>query len=242
MCARLERCKAAVRALINCARTFTCALVCLWLGACSDWAQRAAPAVAPEAGVPIYVVKRGWHVDIGVARRDLQPPLQPLAAAFTDSNYVLFGFGDRRYLVHGANMLAAVWPGAGIMLVTTVRSDLAEAFEQRNVAQLWVNAQQMAALQNFIRESLGAQQQPPRPLTPGPYPGSAYFEVAQRYSGAYTCNTWAAQALERAQLPVSSSGVVFAWQLWHQVERLTPQLQKPTPGLTRSGALNWRVD
>jgi len=61
------------------------------------------------------------------------------------------------------------------------------------------------------------------PVVAGPHAVgsySAYYESIQHYSALHTCNTWAAEALQSANLPVSSSGVEFSSQLWQQVRKL----------------------
>jgi hypothetical protein len=185
----------------------------------------ATPAV--EAGeLPLYVVKRGWHVDIGIAVADLQKPLQSVGAAFRDSRYLLFGFGDRRYLLHGGagNMIAALWSGAGLVLVTETGSRRPEdVFGDESVVRLSVTAPQMSALQAFIANSLARRDGSPVPVEPGPHAGgtySGYYASVQHYSALHTCNTWVAEALQSAGLPITSSGVEFADQLWHQVQQL----------------------
>jgi Protein of unknown function (DUF2459) len=60
----------------------------------------------------------------------------------------------------------------------------------------------------------------PGTYAPGPYPGSGYFNAVPRYSAFHTCNTWAAEALKAAGLPVRSRGVALAGQLWRQSRRL----------------------
>src|SRR5215469_12706663 len=80
-------------------------LVCLSLVACGGTSVRETPpgasaaATVPAAAtvqrMPVYVIRRGWHVDIGIAVTDVQPQLEPVAAAFPDSSYLLFGFGER---------------------------------------------------------------------------------------------------------------------------------------------------
>lgn len=213
-------------------RSIAAAVACLWLAACSTLPGPAAsgrPALTAAAG-SVYVVRRGWHVDIGLALTDLRPPLDKVAGGLPDARYVLFGFGDRRYLIHGANMIAALWPGAGIVLVTGIPGNLGATFGEENVVSVVLDAAQMSALQAFVLGTFDAHGKPIAPLAPGPYPGSSYFESIQRYSGAHTCNTWAAQALRSAGLSITSRGVVFAWQLWRQLRSF------PHPGFAASDA------
>jgi hypothetical protein len=208
------------------------AAACLWLAACNSLPGPGASdrvALTAAAG-SVYVIRRGWHVDIGVALTQLGPPLGKVAAGLPDTRFVLFGFGDRRYLIHGGNMVAALWPGAGIILVTGIAGDPSGTFGQDNVVSVALDAAQMSGLQAFVLDTLNTHGDRIAPLAPGPYPGSAYFESVQRYSGAYTCNTWAAQTLQTAGLPISSGGVVFAWQLWHQL-RAYPHPRPTPPGV-----------
>jgi hypothetical protein len=197
------------------------AVTCLSLAACRSLPNAAPRQFVAAVNGSVYIVRRGWHVDVAVARSDLRPPLAEVAPVFPDAQFVLFGFGDRRYLLHGGNLIAALWPGAGVLLVTGLSGNLTQTFGQGEVAGFALSAQQMSALQTFLLTSLDSINGAITPLAPGPYPGSAYFASPQQYSAAHTCNTWAAEALKSAALPVRSGGVVFAWQLWHQLPQLS---------------------
>jgi hypothetical protein len=191
---------------------------------------------SPQRSAVIYVVRRAWHVDIGFAAAELQPPLAALRESLPGAHYVLFGFGDRHYLVdqdRGAGgMLAALWPGAGVLLVTGLSASAQDAFGAAHVIEIRVSASQAAAAQRFVWQSLAAPDQARgdingdiqadtvTPLRAGPYDGSLYYASPVRYSALHTCNTWAAQALRAAHLDVHSARVVFAGQLWIQARRL----------------------
>jgi Protein of unknown function (DUF2459) len=157
-----------------------------------------------------------------MAVADLKPQLQPMGTAFQGARYLLFGFGDRRYLLHrgAGNLLAVLWPGPGIVLVTSLRSSQPEnSFGEDNVIRLALTLQQMRNLQSFIWYTLATHDDTITPVASGPYPESAYYASTQRYSAVYTCNTWAAEILKSADLPIDSLGVEFAWQVWHQARR-----------------------
>jgi len=200
---------------------------CALLVGCSGVPTRRAqqpPAGAAETSAIIYVVKRAWHVDIGFAAADLQPPLAALRSDLPAARFVLFGFGDRHYLLDQDRgpfgMLAALWPGAGLMLVTGLSNSAQAAFGDSNVVEIRVSAQQALEAQQFIRLSLSADQDGGiAPLRPGPYQDSLYYAASQAYSAWHTCNTWAAEALRAAGLPVHSAGVALSGQLWIQVQR-----------------------
>jgi hypothetical protein len=172
----------------------------------------------------VYVVRRSWHIDIGFPASDLQPPLTWAGSPVPGAHYLEFGFGDRRYLMskhHGsATMLAALWPGQGLILMTALNASPAQAFGATNVIELRVSAAQSLQIQQFIRQTLTSEPGPVTPIAPGPYEGSVFYAAIPKYSALHTCNTWAAESLHSARLSIRSTGVEFAGQLWSQVQRL----------------------
>ena len=178
-----------------------------------------APADSSKSAV-IYVARRGWHIDVGFAAADLAPPLAAVAAEFPAVKSLFFGFGDERYFKsknrNAPVLLAALWPGRGLILATGLTSTPQAAFGASQVVALHVTPRQAYDAQAFIGKSLAED----RPAATGPYEGSLYFNATAKYSALHTCNTWAAEALAAAALPIHSAGVVFAGQLWRQVRRL----------------------
>jgi hypothetical protein len=200
-------------------------LLLMLLQACSSVPQRPADAVASRAhsSTIIYVVRRGWHIDIGFSSADLQAPLASLGAQFTAPQYLFFGFGDRHYLLAGnkdSGMLGALWPGDGIVLVTALAAAPEEAFGNGAVIRLRVGAAEARSAQAFVWESILKENGAARIYGKGPYESSLYFGAVPKYSALHTCNTWIAESLRAAGLPVQSRGVVFASQLWSQTRRI----------------------
>jgi hypothetical protein len=183
----------------------------------------AEPSIAAQPSI-IYVARRGWHIDIGVATADLSPPLAQAAADLPGAHFVFFGFADKHYLLaknhSGPVLLSALFPGAGILLTTGLTNSPAEAFGTMHVITLTVPQDRMLALQAFIWRSLRTQDDLLKVYREGPYQGSAYYLAAPKYSAFHTCNTWGAEGLRAAGLRVHTAGVVFAWQLWAQARRL----------------------
>jgi hypothetical protein len=214
-------------------------LALLWLpyaGAAQDAApQDPAAGTRTDAGsakpAVIYVARRSWHIDIGFAAADLQPPLDAVAAQFPGVRYLFFGFGDRHYLLakdrNAPVLLAALWPGRGMILATALASSPQAAFGAAHVATLSLTDKQMRDIQAFVWRSLDKQSAEPesggsgiKPYAAGPYEGSLYFAATPTYWAFHTCITWAAESLRAAALPIHSAGVIFAGQLWTQVRRL----------------------
>ena len=122
--------------------------VLLLLQACSSMPQHALQARSATAGsrTTIFVARRGWHIDVGFRIRDLQVPLATLSPQLARSQYVFFGFGDRHYLVarnkNFPGLFAALWPGAGVVLVTMLAVAPGEAFGNEHVIPLAVSSEE----------------------------------------------------------------------------------------------------
>jgi hypothetical protein len=218
-------------------RTWRCAAALL--AAATNLVAASTPAAqfspAPQDIAVIYVARRGWHVDIGFSAADLKPPLKSVLDEFPGAQYLFFGFGDRRYLLarhrNAPVLLAALWPGPGMILATGLTSPPAAAFGAPHVVALAVTARQASDAQDFVWHSLDtasgsdpqAVDKPVKSYAAGPYEGSLFFTAVPKYSALYTCNTWVAQALAAAALPIHSEGVIFAGQLWKRVLRLEKQ-------------------
>jgi hypothetical protein len=188
--------------------------------------QRAVETPSGAAGsrTSIIVARRRWHMDIGFRTADIQGPLASLSAQFVHSQYVFFGFGDRHYLVaknkNFPGLLAALWPGGGVMLVTMLPATPEEAFGNGHVIRLTANSAEALAAQAFVWNSLLKEDGAAVFYREGPYEGSLFFGAVPKYSAVYTCNTWAAEGLRAAGLPIHSRGVLFASQLWSQTRRI----------------------
>jgi hypothetical protein len=188
----------------------------------------AAAVLAARAGVAsestVFIARRGWHIDIGLALEDLSPPLTGVAPHLPGARYVFFGFADKHYLLapkrNAPVLLSALWPGASIILATGLSNFPQEAFGEKQVVALQVDGGSLAALQLFIWQSLRTQDGSIEVYRQGPYEGSVYFLARQKYSAFHTCNTWGAEALKAAGFHVHTHGVLFAGQLWVQVRRL----------------------
>jgi hypothetical protein len=118
------------------------------------------------------------------------------------------------------SMLAALWPGAGIVLATALTTTPEQAFGAGHVMRFIISAPQAKGAQRFIWNSMSKDNGKVSMYAQGPYEGSLYYSAVPSYSAVHTCNTWAAQDLKVAGLPIHSAGVVFAAQLWWQLRHV----------------------
>lgn len=164
-----------------------------------------------------YVVRRGFHTDIGLPTAALAPPLRLLAATFPGAKTLLVGFGDRTFVQSRGHRwlgdwLLALLPGRGAMLVTGLRVPPDQAFVAADVVTLSLSVAEWRALQGFVRASFSPPAGSPARLAEGPYAGSRFFASARTYDLLDTCNTWTAQALRAAGEPMPVTLTLFAGQ------------------------------
>lgn len=189
------------------------------------------------AQASLYVLRRGRHTDLVIPAMRLSDPLAAVEADFNGADWYVFGFGDRQYVLATHQNLwhtvLAPLPGAGLVLVTGLHDTPERVYGAEHLAPLQVTSQQLEAVERFVWESL--RQDAPgtvRPFMPGKLPGNVYYASTHTYWGFYTCNTWTADALHQAGLPVRSGGVLFAGQVWDEVGKLpgaTPMPASPAP-------------
>lgn len=200
-------------------------LVLLWLiagslGGCVPAPQ--APEVPVAGSTVIYVVGRGWHTDIGLPVDEVHGPLADLERDFPGVRFMVFGFGERDYLMtHGngsGEMLTALLPSKSAILMTALRVPPTEAFSDEQVVTLRLTQAGVDTLAELIWQALekttdGAAQR----LADGPYAGSVFYASGETYDAFHTCNTWTALLLRDAGLPVDPRGVLFVGQVMRQV-------------------------
>ena len=99
-------------------------------------------------------------------------------------------------------------------------------FGASNAFAMRASHQGIERLSQFLWDYLAADTEtPPHRVGTGPHPQSIFYASAGTYNLGHTCNTWTAEALRAAGLPLTTSGVVFAGQV---LDQLPPLLEPVT--------------
>ena len=175
-----------------------------------------APAgcVPGMAGPAVWLVDRGWHTELFVPAAAVTGPLAATTGRFAAAPMVAFGFGKRDWITaeqrHISITLAGPMPGPGVVEVTGSPGLPAGAI------RLALDASGMAGLQAFLAASLADPAAPPVVVSRF---GQHFHDASRSYSLAYTCNTWVAEALAAAGLPVRAHGVRLTRSVLAQAAR-----------------------
>lgn len=201
-------------------------LLCACAVARPDSCAPAGPAgpVGP-VGPVAWVVDQGWHTEIGLPAQEITGPLSVFRTVFPGARVLMFGFGKRTWITARVESLSELLmgpiPGPGAIQVIGLRVEPGDAYGGAGVVRLSLRPDQAARLERFVWTSIGKTRTgQPRLISPGLFPGSLFYAASRGYAPDYTCNTWSAEALQSAGLPVSPDGVVLAGGVLDQLARV----------------------
>jgi uncharacterized protein (TIGR02117 family) len=175
---------------------------------------------AEETHHRIWVAASGWHAAIVLSRPDVAATrLLPEAADFPSARYLEFGWGDRRYYTAedkslGLALAAALAPSPSVLHVAGFSQEPESIYEKEKLLSLELTAAEWRRLLQSISadvERRGAARA--EPLSEGLWPDSRFYAARGDFHFFNTCNTWVAEKLRAAELPVASYGVITAGDL-----------------------------
>ena len=208
-------------------------LFCLLAGAlthCTSLPVQPYVGTEPRNEV-IYVIAGGWHTELALPMPTISSRLAALKRGFATARYLVFGWGARDYYMARdpglGDLLRAVVPGPAVLLIIPLQVS-PEAFAgAANAFAVPVSRGGAERLSQFLWGYLAKDAKGTlRRMGAGPYPGSVFYASTGTFDLTHTCNTWTAEALRAAGLPVSSVGVVYAGQL---LDQLPPPAATPDP-------------
>jgi uncharacterized protein (TIGR02117 family) len=187
--------------------------------------EQAAAALASAPGDIVYVIAGSWHTEIALPRDEMAGGLARLAAIFPTAPYLIFGWGARDFYMARnpglGDLLRAAVPGPAVMLVIPLGVRPTAYLGPANAWGIPLSRAGAARLSQFLWDSV-AKNRAGEPIRAGagPIPQSEFYAASGSYDAADTCNTWTAEALHAAGLPVSAAGVVLAGQVIGQIKNL----------------------
>ncbi|MFC5695247.1 DUF2459 domain-containing protein [Pseudomonas sp. GCM10022186] len=212
-------------------------LVLLMLLGCSATQPVRAPSVAPcQMTRTFQVVNHGWHTGIVLASRDLLQVLPALGRDFRDHGYLELGWGDEDFYrtprAGLAQALRALGGSRGSVLhVVWVPGAPDAAFPGAETVTLRVGEDGYRRLLARLAASFAATPQNGlQGLGHGLYGESRFYRARGRYSLAYTCNTWVAEAVAASGIALSSTSVLTADGVMSRLREAQPTLDACNSG------------
>lgn len=170
-------------------------------------ASCAAPAVDCEAGpgVEVEIVRHRWHTGIVIPAEQLGQPLAFLAQQFPDARWFEIGWGDREFYREPDSTWLIIrslfWPTASVLHVVGLEKPAPE-LPHGDLLTLRLSPAQMARLRRAIAADFRRRRGETLRIEPGLYGDSWFYEAHGHFWFVRTCNTWTAQRLEGAGVPL----------------------------------------
>jgi uncharacterized protein (TIGR02117 family) len=178
------------------------------------------------------VVNYGWHSALVLRTADISGRVLPEIRDFPDADYLEFGWGDWDYYQApdpgvGLALKAVFWSSGSVLHASGLKGALAHHFAASEIVEISLSEEAFQRLIEFLsgtfsRPDAGA----PAEARPGLDQSSRFYRAEGRFHLFRTCNTWVAEALREAGLPVSSS-TVTAGGLIDQVKRFGVAAKDP---------------
>ncbi|MGH7835165.1 MAG: DUF2459 domain-containing protein [Candidatus Binatia bacterium] len=179
-----------------------------------------------ETGKRIFVVNHGWHSGIVIKKAEIPGGLLPEAADFPGAESLEIGWGDWDYYQApdpgvASAIKAAFFSSRSVVHVGGFSGAVEDYFRGAEVFALTVSEEGFRRLNQFVSDSfLRSESQPLEKPRDGLYPNSRFYPARGKFHLFRNCNTWVAEALQAAGLPIRPTYVITVENLSYQVKRM----------------------
>ena len=215
---RLSRIKRSVEAILIVVLTG-------YLPACSARVAQRAFTTDPTTA-HIFVIHDQWHSAILLRTANLSLGSLPEVRDFPGADYLEFSWGDREYFPHpdpgiGLTLKAAFWSSGSTIHVVGVHGTPTTAYPNAEIITIAMTESELQRLVQFISKTfVRSSPQSASEARPGLSENARFYLAHGRFSILRTCNTWVAEGLQAARLPVNPSWVITAATLGRRVRSL----------------------
>jgi uncharacterized protein (TIGR02117 family) len=174
----------------------------------------------------VFIVHDAWHAAIVITRADIPTGFLPEINDFPSAEYLEFSWGDRDYFPApdgglGLALKAAFWSSGSILHVVGFKDAVENVYPGADIIGITVSEEGFQRLIKFISDTFSRPYPPaPAEAQPGLFPNGRFYAAEGKFSLLRTCNTWVAEALSAAGLPISPGYVITAGNLGNQVRPL----------------------
>jgi uncharacterized protein (TIGR02117 family) len=174
----------------------------------------------------IYIVSNQWHAGIVVRRSEIAAKTLPEIGDFPNVQWIEVSWGDQDYFpdpdagVYAA-LRAAFWSNGSVLHLVGFNDAVENFYRGAAVYELRLSKDAFARLLFFIAGTF-VRPDPALPAKPrlGLFTYSRFYSATGKFSIARTCNTWVAEALAHAGLPLDAASVITAGQLNGRIDEL----------------------
>jgi uncharacterized protein (TIGR02117 family) len=181
----------------------------------------------------IWVVNYGWHSSIVIKKADIRQAVLPEVGDFPDADHVEIGWGDWDFYQArdpgvGLAFKAAFWSSKSVLHVTGFKGAPTNYFRASEIVEIVLSDDAFRLLIQFISDSFSRPRAPARVEgLPGLFPNSRFYPATGRFYLFQNCNTWVAEALQAAKLPINPTYAFTATNLSYQIRKFVSGRRDP---------------
>jgi uncharacterized protein (TIGR02117 family) len=173
----------------------------------------------------VSILYDSWHAAIVLRKDDLPSAVFPELVDFPRARFIEFSWGDKDYFPDpdsGFSMAlkAAFWSRGSVLHVVGFTENPELVYPNAQVVELRLAPTAYARLIAYLSHSFARPQNARAPASPGLVANSRFYPSTHEFSLLKTCNTWVAEALQTAGLPVSPRLVITAGQLGDRIANI----------------------
>jgi uncharacterized protein (TIGR02117 family) len=174
----------------------------------------------------VFIVYDAWHAAIVIKKRDIPTVVLPELRDFPSAEYLEFSWGDRDYFPApdgglGLALKAAFWSSGSILHVVGFKDAVQNAYPSAEIIEISLSEEGFQRLVKFISDTFSRPHPPaPAEARPGLFSNGRFYAAEGKFSLLRTCNTWVAEALSAAGLPIRPGYVITAGNLSDQLRPL----------------------
>jgi uncharacterized protein (TIGR02117 family) len=197
-------------------------LIAFFIYACANYAAEIPLREEAKDVRTVLIVHDAWHAAIVLRKADIPVDILPELKDFPSAEYLEFSWGDRDYFPApdaglGLALKAAFWSSGSILHVVG-NNAVRNAYPGAEILEIPVTEEGFQRLTRFIADTFSRPNPPaPAEARPGLFSNGRFYAAEGKFSALRTCNTWVAEALSAAGLPVSPGYVITAGNLGNQV-------------------------
>ena len=171
----------------------------------------------------VFIVHDAWHAAIVIKKVDIPAVALPELRDFPSAEYLEFSWGDRDYFPApdgglGLALKAAFWSSGSILHVVGFKDGVQNAYPNAEIIEIPLSEEGFQRMVKFISDTFSRPHSPmPAEARPGLFSNGRFYAAEGKFSLFRTCNTWVAEALSAAGLPIRPSHVITAGNLSDQL-------------------------
>jgi uncharacterized protein (TIGR02117 family) len=213
--------------------SFSVFLVVLFLASGCAWPTADLPLRAQgENARNVFIVNYGWHTSIVIRKADIDLGAVPELRDFPDAEYVDIGWGDWDYYQAtdpglGLALKAVFWSSRSVLHVAGFKAAVEKHFSGSEIVRIALADEAFRPLVQFVSAAFSRPDGAPVASLPGLAPNSRFYPATGRFHLFRTCNTWVAEALRAAGLPITPAYAFTAGNLSRQAKRFGTVVTNP---------------